>query len=102
MPKIKGSHTAMKSGMLAAETINEFITKKTPLSEYENKFKKSWIYNELYKARNVKPSFQWSLIPAIIFTGIDQIIFRGYLPFTLKHSHADHETLMPANQSKKN
>ena len=88
MPKIKGSHTAMKSGMIAAETINEYITKNKPLSEYESKFKKSWVYNELYKARNVKPSFQWSLIPAIIFTGIDQIIFRGKLPFTLKHNHA--------------
>ena len=101
MPKIKGSHTAMKSGMIAAETINEYITKNKPLSEYESKFKKSWVYNELYKARNVKPSFQWSLIPAIIFTGIDQIIFRGYLPFTLKHSHADHESLIPANKAKK-
>ena len=101
MPKIKGSHTAMKSGIIAAETISEYITNNAPLSEYENKFQKSWAYKELYTARNVKPSFQWSLIPAIIFTGIDQIIFRGYLPFTLKHSHADHESLIPANQAKK-
>ena len=101
MPKIKGSHTAMKSGMIAAETISEYFTSNAPLSEYENKFQKSWAYKELYTARNVKPSFQWSLIPAIIFTGIDQIIFRGYLPFTLKHSHADHESLIPANQAKK-
>ena len=101
MPKIKGSHTAMKSGIIAAETINEFISKNKPLSEYENKFKKSWVHQELYTARNVKPSFQWSLIPAIIFTGIDQILFRGYLPFTLKHSHADHESLIPANKAKR-
>ena len=101
MPKIKGSHTAMKSGMIAAESISEYFTNNAPLSEYENKFQKSWAYKELYTARNVKPSFQWSLIPAIIFTGIDQIIFRGYLPFTLKHSHADHESLIPANQAKK-
>ena len=101
MPKIKGSHTAMKSGMIAAETINEFISNDKPLSEYENKFKKSWVHQELYTARNVKPSFQWSLIPAIIFTGIDQILFRGYLPFTLKHSHADHESLIPANKAKR-
>ena len=101
MPKIKGSHTAMKSGMIAAETISEYFTNNAPLSEYENKFQKSWAYKELYTARNVKPSFQWSLIPAILFTGIDQIIFRGYLPFTLKHSHADHESLIPANQAKK-
>ena len=101
MPKIKGSHTAMKSGMIAAETISEYFTNNAPLSEYENKFKKSWVHQELYTARNVKPSFQWSLIPAIIFTGIDQILFRGYLPFTLKHSHSDHESLIPANQAKK-
>ena len=101
MPKIKGSHTAMKSGMIAAETINEFISNDKSLSEYENKFKKSWAHQELYTARNVKPSFQWSLIPAIIFTGIDQILFRGYLPFTLKHSHADYESLIPANKAKR-
>ncbi len=101
MPKIKGSHTAMKSGMIAAETISEYIASNTPLSEYENKFQKSWVHQELFTARNVKPIFQWSLIPAIIFTGIDQILFRGYLPFTLKHSHADHEILIPANKAKK-
>ena len=101
MPKIKGSHTAMKSGMIAAEIINEYIAENKPLSEYENKFQKSWVYKELYTARNVKPSFQWSLIPAIIFTGIDQIIFRGYLPFTLKHSHPDHESLIPAHKAKR-
>ena len=98
MPKIKGSHTAMKSGMLAAETIVECFKNNSDLSSYENKFKNSWIYNELYCARNVKPSFRWGLIPAIIFTGIDQILFRGHLPFTLKHSHADYKTLKSAKK----
>jgi electron-transferring-flavoprotein dehydrogenase len=101
MPKIKGSHTAMKSGILAAETIHDFITSNTPLSSYEERFKNSWVYRELFSARNVKPSFKWGLIPAIIFTGLDQLIFRGKLPFTLKHSHADHETLKPASEMKK-
>lgn len=101
MPKIKGSHTAMKSGMIAAETIYEHLTNHKELSIYEKKFKDSWVYKELYSARNVKPSFQWGLIPAIIFTGIDQIIFRGHLPFTLKHSHADYETLKPASKMSK-
>ena len=101
MPKIKGSHTAMKSGILAAETIHDFITSNTPLSSYEERFKNSWVYRELFSARNVKPSFKWGLILAIIFTGIDQLIFRGKLPFTLKHSHADHETLKPASEMKK-
>jgi electron-transferring-flavoprotein dehydrogenase len=96
MPKIKGSHTAMKSGMIAAETIFENFKENKDLSIYEDKFKKSWVYKELHAARNVKPSFSWGLILGIIFTGIDQIIFRGKLPLTLKHKHADHETLKPA------
>jgi len=97
MPKIKGSHTAMKSGIIAAETIFEHINNKKDLSIYESKFKKSWAYKELYAARNVKPSFSWGLIMGILFTGIDQILFRGKAPFTLKHKHADHETLKPAD-----
>ena len=101
MPKIKGSHTAMKSGIIAAETIVENIKNKTDLSIYEKKFKKSWAYKELYEARNVKPSFSWGLIIGIIFTGLDQILFRGKLPFTLKHKHADHKSLELARKTKK-
>ena len=85
MPKIKGSHTAMKSGMIAAEVIIKNIKEKKSLSIYEEEFKKSWVYEELHEARNVKPSFSWGLILGIIFTGIDQILFKGKLPFTLKH-----------------
>jgi len=91
----------MKSGMIAAETINEHLKEKQDLSIYEDKFKKSWVYEELHTARNVKPSFSWGLILGIIFTGIDQILFRGKLPFTLRHKHADHETLKPANEMPK-
>ena len=101
MPKIKGTHTAMKSGMIAAETIIEHFKNKRQLSYYEELFKKSWVYKELYAARNVKPSFNWGLILGIIFTGIDQILFRGKLPFTLRHKHADHESLKPAKQMPK-
>ena len=96
MPKIKGSHTAMKSGMIAAQTIFEHLSQQKDLSIYEEKFSKSWVYEELHAARNVKPSFSWGLILGIIFTGIDQILFRGRLPFTLSHKHADHETLKDA------
>ncbi len=101
MPKIKGSHTAMKSGIIAGETIVDHLINSIPLSDYEKRFNNSWLYKELHAARNVKPSFNWGLIPAIIFTGIDQIIFRGKLPFTLKHKHADHESLKMAKDSKK-
>ena len=101
MPKIKGSHTAMKSGMIAAETIYDHLSENKSLSTYEERFKKSWVYEELYSARNVKPSFSWGLILGIIFTGIDQILFRGKLPFTLKHKHADHKALLPADKMPK-
>jgi len=101
MPKIKGSHTAMKSGIIAAETIQQHLYDKKELSVFDTIFKNSWLYQELYEARNVKPSFRWGLIPAMIFTAIDQLIFKGKLPFTLNHLHADHETLKLAKDSKK-
>jgi len=101
MPKIKGSHTAMKSGIIAAQVIDKHIYDGENLSIYEKEFKNSWVYEELHQARNVKPSFKWGLIPAMIFTGIDQKIFAGKLPFTLQHDHADHESLELAKNSKK-
>ncbi len=101
MPKIKGSHTAMKSGIIAAETINEHFKEQKDLSIYEKNFKNSWAFKELKAARNVKPSFSWGLILGIIFSGIDQILFRGRLPITLKHKHADHETLKPVSKMPK-
>ena len=103
MPKIKGTHTAMKSGMIAAEAIHDFIEgKDSDLSNYETKFNASWLRDELHSARNVKPFFtNYGTLIAILLTGIDQWLFRGKLPFTLKHKHADHETLKPAKDCKK-
>ena len=80
---------------------NNSLTKSTMKLVDENEFKNSWIYDELHQARNVKPSFQWGLIPAMLFTGIDQKIFGGKLPFTLQHKHADHDGLVSAKDSKK-
>ena len=103
MPKIKGSHTAMKSGIIGAEAIHEYFRDNlSSLDNFENKFTNSWAYKELHTARNVKPFItKFGLLIGTILTGIDQIIFRGKLPFTLNHAHADHETLMPANRCKK-
>ena len=103
MPKIKGTHTAMKSGMIAAEAIHDFIEGKvSDLSNYETIFNASWLRDELHSARNVKPFFtNYGTLIAILLTGIDQWLFRGKLPFTLKHKHADHETLKPAKDCKK-
>ena len=103
MPKIKGTHTAMKSGIIAAEAINEFLSgKSNDLSCYEALFKKSWVYSELKSARNVKPFFtRFGNILGILLTGIDQWLFMGKLPFTLSHKHADHEMLEDAKEAKK-
>jgi len=103
MPKIKGSHTAMKSGIIGAEAIDEYFKDNlSSLDNFENKFTNSWAYKELHAARNVKPFItKFGLLIGTILTGIDQILFRGKLPFTLNHAHADHETLMPANKCKK-
>jgi electron-transferring-flavoprotein dehydrogenase len=103
LPKIKGSHTAMKTGMLAAEAIVEALASEQPpaeLTSYETAFEQSWAYEELYQARNTYPAFhRWGLIGGVIFTGIDQLIFRGRMPFTLEAPRPDHESLMTAKES---
>ncbi len=103
MPKIKGSHTAMKSGMIAAELAFEALTGGAPEAEltgYGDAFRASWAYKELHEARNVRPSFKWGLLGGTLYTGIDQVLLRGKAPWTLSHGHADHETLHKAADSK--
>jgi electron-transferring-flavoprotein dehydrogenase len=103
MPKIKGTHTAMKSGMLAAEAAAAALAGDNPPSEltgYAEAFKNSWVEKELRAARNVRPAFKWGLMMGTLATGIDQVLFRGHAPWTLKHAHADNETLKKASESK--
>lgn len=90
VPKIKGNHTAMKSGILAAEClVNDEL-----MEGYEERIRASWVGEELYSVRNIRPAFHGGLLPGLLFAGLDSIIFRGKLPFTLSHgSKADHETL---------
>ena len=96
-PRIKGTHTAMKSGMLAAETIFEEISKESPSSDLENyssKFETSWLAAELHKARNFLPFIhKYGNLLGVALAGMDQLIFRGKLPFTLHHDVPDHECL---------
>ena len=106
LPKIKGTHTAMKSGMLAAEAIFNRLTVENPsvgdLPEYEQAYKESWIYDELYRARNTYPAFhKWGLLGGVMFTGLDQLLFRGKMPLTLNVDKADHLTLKTAAESEK-
>ncbi|MEE2997442.1 MAG: electron transfer flavoprotein-ubiquinone oxidoreductase [Pseudomonadota bacterium] len=101
VPKIKGSHTAMKSGMLAAEAVFELIiggTGQAEATSYENAIKKSWIWEELYRVRNIRPVFKWGLWAGLIYSAIDTYVFRGRAPWTLKN-HADHQTIKKASEA---
>ncbi|WP_175022851.1 electron transfer flavoprotein-ubiquinone oxidoreductase [Rugamonas rivuli] len=101
MSRIKGSHAAIKSGMLAAESAFEALgagRQHDELASYPIAFEKSWLHEELHVARNVKPWLNKGLYLGSLMTGIDQLIFRGKAPWTLHHSHADHECLKPASQ----
>jgi electron-transferring-flavoprotein dehydrogenase len=94
--RIKGSHAAMKSGMLAAEAAFTALAAghtSGELDAYPDSFRSSWLYEELYRARNFKPWMSKGLITGTLMVGIDQIVFGGRAPWTLHHRHADHETL---------
>ena len=94
VPKIKGIHNAMKSGMLAAEAIfNDTTT--TEVTRYSDEIKKSWIWHELHSVRNIRPAMNWGLWPGLIYSAIDTYVFRGKAPWTL-HNHADHLQLKKA------
>ncbi len=109
VPKIKGSHNAMKSGMLAAESAFEALSavaeEENPapvLDSYVTKFEGSWVYEELYKARNFRPAFnKWGLYGSMIYGGLDLKILGGKAPWTFRYKHADHECLRPAAEMPK-
>lgn len=107
LPKIKGTHNAMKSGMLAAESVFETIfgeKQKTegfqPLS-YEDKFKNSWIHKELKAVRNIRPSFHnpLGLYGGLAYSGFS-IVIGGREPWTFKHGDPDNKRLKPAKECK--
>ncbi|WP_207393626.1 electron transfer flavoprotein-ubiquinone oxidoreductase [Duganella aceris] len=101
MSRIKGSHAAIKSGMLAAEAAFEALgagRQHDELAGFPAAFEKSWLHEELHVARNVKQWLNKGLYLGALMTGVDQIVFRGKAPWTLHHSHADHECLKPASQ----
>ena len=98
VPKIKGSHTAMKSGMMAAESAFEAIQagrSGDALDSYTQRFGESWIYEELRQARNFRPAFRWGILLGTLYGGLDLKVFRGRLPWTFRH-HPDHQRLKRA------
>ncbi|KAG5418610.1 hypothetical protein I9W82_004138 [Candida metapsilosis] len=114
VPKIKGTHTAIKSGIVAAEAIfnrikelelddeeefeNQIVNDAISLEEYESNFKQSWAYKELYSVRNVRPSFNspLGLIGGLAHSGFSTMISQGHEPWTLSYSHSDAEATKPA------
>mmetsp|Transcript_58296 Transcript_58296/g.126614 ORF Transcript_58296/g.126614 Transcript_58296/m.126614 type:complete len:623 (+) Transcript_58296:3-1871(+) len=110
VPKIKGTHTAMKSGMLAAETAFDALQaipddakeQLVPLdmSPYDASLRASWVWKELHEVRNVRPSAHTPLgmYGMFLYTGVLQWLFKGREPFTLSHAGADHTKLRPASE----
>ena len=101
VPKIKGTHNAMKTGMLAAEAAFEALAAdggegdEEILGAYPLALRKSWVWDELYRVRNIRPAFRWGMLPGLLYAGLDTYLLRGKAPWTFHH-HADHESLQPA------
>ncbi|HDR9198905.1 TPA: electron transfer flavoprotein-ubiquinone oxidoreductase [Burkholderia vietnamiensis] len=99
--RIKGSHAAIKTGMLAAEAAFHAVQtgrRGDELSAYPNAFKRSWLHAELHRARNFKQWMAKGLYLGTLMVGIEQKLLGGNVPWTLHHKHADHEMLKPASQ----
>ena len=105
VPKIKGTHTAMKSGMLAAEAVFGLIKQESSNDSsleaygYEQALKSSWVWPELYRVRNIRPAFRWGLWPALVYSAIDSYLLRGRAPWTFHHE-PDHKSLNKSHDCK--
>ena len=109
VPRIKGTHNAMKTGMLAAEAAFDKLVggigSGDTLSAYEKSWKDSWVHEDLFKVRNVKPGLKAGLLLGNLHGGIQMwahdLGLGKFLPYTLHHTKADHESLTPAHMAKK-
>jgi electron-transferring-flavoprotein dehydrogenase len=99
VPKIKGTHTAMKSGMTAAEALYDALADDSVVEvrSYPERLRKTWVWDELYRVRNIRPSFRWGLWGGMAYSAIDTYVFQGKAPWTLRN-HADHTALRPASE----
>jgi electron-transferring-flavoprotein dehydrogenase len=100
VPKIKGTHTSMKSGMLAAEALAEALAADHPaeVTGYLNRLQSSWVWEELSKVRNVRPAFaKFGMWGGLAYSALDTYLLRGKAPWTFHHPHADNETLVKAD-----
>ncbi len=108
LPRIKGSHNAMKTGMLGAEAAFAALHEgraHDELAVYPESFRKSWVYRELHKVRNVKPGLSWGMWAGSLHGGIhmwlNDIGLGALAPWTLRHNAPDHESLRPAAEMPK-
>jgi electron-transferring-flavoprotein dehydrogenase len=100
VPKIKGTHTAMKSGMLAAEAVAEALADGRAAEPvgYAEKLRASWLSDELHRVRNIRPGFaKFGLWGGLINAAVDTYVFRGRAPWTLRQTHPDNTTLLEAD-----
>ncbi|PSS35837.1 Electron transfer flavoprotein-ubiquinone oxidoreductase [Actinidia chinensis var. chinensis] len=97
VPKIKGTHTAMKSGMLAAEAAFDVLHEGLNMETYWNNLKNSWIWEELYRARNYRPAFEYGLFPGLALSALEHYVVKGRFPLTLKHGKPDNEATEEAH-----
>ena len=101
--RIKGSHAAIKTGMLAAEAAFDAITagrQHDELSAYPEAFENSWLHTELNKARNFKAWFKKGLTVGTLMNGLEQFALKGHIPWTLRRDKPDHAYLKPAAECK--
>jgi electron-transferring-flavoprotein dehydrogenase len=99
--RIKGSHAAIKSGMLAAEAAADALAAGRTgdeLAAYPAAFERSWLFDELWRARNFKQWMAKGLYAGTMMVGFEQKLLGGKVPWTLHHAHADHECLEPASR----
>lgn len=97
VPKIKGSHAAIKSGMTAAEAIFEALAAEDgprEVAAYAEQLKKTWVWSDLYKSRNIRPSFTRGRWIGLVWSALDTYLFRGKAPWTFRQ-HSDHDKLLP-------
>lgn len=105
VPRIKGSHTAMKSGILAADSILEKIESLGDISgqelrNFDHNLKDSWIWKELKAVRNVRPAFNKGIVPGMVYSGLSLLFLKGKEPWTFSHhgDKQDHELTRPAKE----
>ncbi len=106
VPKIKGTHTAMKSGMLAGEAAAAAVlharrigAQHADMAAYPEALRASWVWAELHRARNIRPGFRAGLWAGLAHAAVDTYLLRGAAPWTLRHGAADHDALRPAAES---